>query len=52
MEALEQAELLASLGYDYVELPLAGFDLTGPQGTEEAKQCVPWSTCAGSGRLR
>jgi len=40
MEALEQAELLASFGYDYVELPLAGFDLTGPQGTEEAKQCV------------
>jgi sugar phosphate isomerase/epimerase len=39
-EPLEQAELLASLGYDYVELPLAGFDLTGPEGTLAAKRCV------------
>lgn len=39
-EPLEQAELLASMGYDYVELPLAGFDLTGPEGTEAAKRCV------------
>jgi sugar phosphate isomerase/epimerase len=39
-EPLEQAELLASLGYDYVELPLAGFDLTGHEGTEAAKRCV------------
>ena len=31
-EPLEKAELLASIGYDYVELPLAGFDLTGPDG--------------------
>jgi sugar phosphate isomerase/epimerase len=39
-EPLEQAELLASMGYDYVELPLAGFDLTGPEGTQAAKRCV------------
>ncbi len=38
--ALEQAERLAALGYDYVELPLAGFDLTGPEGTAVAKRCV------------
>jgi len=39
-EPLEQAELLAAMGYDYVELPLAGFDLTGPVGTRAAKRCV------------
>lgn len=39
-EPLEQAELLASVGYDYVELPLAGFDLSGPEGVEAAKRCV------------
>jgi len=39
-EPLEQAELLGAIGYDYVELPLAGFDLTGPEGTEAAKRCV------------
>jgi sugar phosphate isomerase/epimerase len=38
--ALEQAELLATLGYDYVELPLAGFDLSGHEGLEIAKRCV------------
>jgi sugar phosphate isomerase/epimerase len=39
-EPLKQAELLASLGYDYLELPLAGFDLSGPEGIEAAKRCV------------
>ena len=39
-EPLEQAQLLAAMGYDYVELPLAGFDLTGPEGTRAAKRCV------------
>jgi sugar phosphate isomerase/epimerase len=39
-EPLEQAELLASMGYDYVELPLAGFDLSGPEGTRAARRCV------------
>ena len=39
-EPLEKAELLASIGYDYVELPLAGFDLTGPDGTRAAMRCV------------
>jgi hypothetical protein len=39
-EPLEQAERLASMGYDYVELPLAGFDLTGPEGIQAAKRCV------------
>ncbi len=39
-EPLEHAQLLGSMGYDYVELPVSGFDLTGPDGTRAAMRCV------------